>query len=57
MWLDKAETWALADRWGKLEMVRNDNQSEGRPEHVNHHPVSAVHRCRVDFRTHRYAAR
>ena len=22
MWLDKAETWALADYWGKLAMVR-----------------------------------
>ncbi|WP_338588728.1 7-cyano-7-deazaguanine synthase QueC [Shewanella khirikhana] len=23
MWLNKAETWALADRYGKLELVRN----------------------------------
>ncbi|MNC76885.1 7-cyano-7-deazaguanine synthase [compost metagenome] len=24
MWLDKAETWALADYWQQLELVRND---------------------------------
>lgn len=24
MWLDKAETWALADYWGKLDVVRNE---------------------------------
>jgi len=24
MWLDKAETWALADYWGKLDLVRNE---------------------------------
>ncbi|WP_312581847.1 7-cyano-7-deazaguanine synthase QueC [Atlantibacter hermannii] len=24
MWLNKAETWALADRWGKLDLVRNE---------------------------------
>ncbi|HGV4849966.1 7-cyano-7-deazaguanine synthase QueC [Enterobacter hormaechei] len=24
MWLDKAETWALADYWGKLDIVRNE---------------------------------
>ncbi|WP_312816564.1 7-cyano-7-deazaguanine synthase QueC [Atlantibacter subterraneus] len=24
MWLNKAETWALADRWGKLNLVRNE---------------------------------
>ena len=24
MWLDKAETWALADYWGKLDLVRSE---------------------------------
>ena len=24
MWLDKAETWALADYWEKLELVRTE---------------------------------
>ncbi|MNN77283.1 7-cyano-7-deazaguanine synthase [compost metagenome] len=24
MWLNKAETWALADYWGHLEMVRSE---------------------------------
>ncbi len=24
MWIDKAETWALADYYGKLDLVRNE---------------------------------
>ncbi|VFS90026.1 7-cyano-7-deazaguanine synthase [Kluyvera cryocrescens] len=24
MWLDKAQTWALADYWGKLDLVRTE---------------------------------
>ncbi|VDR29369.1 7-cyano-7-deazaguanine synthase [Raoultella terrigena] len=24
MWLNKAETWALADYWGQLELIRSE---------------------------------